>query len=532
MEFRLEDSILSSSLSSILDCSSRNVKVLSVGAGPHIEEGRPVVAMDLSIFWKDALKLWDIAQEGKLFSQLHSIIKKLTPEVVRDYEHVACAMVHIGIVDTLGRHVSWEDIIIKFAKKAAKRKRCWRKLRSQLSSLVAVEKLRQELEEKRRQEAIRAAEKEKEIRASSLALLRGEIHPTQSSVIKVHESKQQTLSNITKIAKRKARDGNASLQEKRLGEVAGVYGSIAAPKGFGEKAVHEKDNSRAKDAKETTTHADGQISDNKAHDSAGEEDTYDEKVAAEEERLKTTVKLIDTVEESKGGGGTNDSDDEDVEAKQSEEAMLAFEMAARKAQLKAMKKIAKKRAKAEAQQRAMEEEARLEKNRKEEAEAEESRKKAAAEAEALEAQRIAQEQAERKEKMRQEAMSGVSEEMAKSDTAESALPAVRRKDKVVVKKRALMKVKGAAKLIGSLKRSAHERHANRQPKAAAGKESDNRRDIKEDDATGRNGESLDVEINRQIPKNTRKTGEGHADRTAKSAAIFLASPAGKKNRKR
>merc|ERR1711988_931085 len=158
-----------------------------------------------------------------------------------------------------------------------------------------------------------------------------------------------------------------------------------------------------------------------------------------------------TVEESKGGGGTNDSDDEDVEAKQSEEAMLAFEMAARKAQLKAMKKIAKKRAKAEAQQRAMEEEARLEKNRKEEAEAEESRKKAAAEAEALEAQRVAQEQAERKEKMRQEAMSGVSEEMAKSDTAESALPAVRRKDKVVVKKRALMKVKGAAKLIGSLK---------------------------------------------------------------------------------
>merc|ERR1711988_1317428 len=317
-----------------------------------------------------------------------------------------------------------------------------------------------------------------------------------------------------------------------LGEVAGVYGSIAAPKGFGEKAVHGKDNSRAKDAKETTTHADGQISDNKAHDSTGKEDTYDEKVAAEEERLKTTVKLIDTVEESKGGGGTNDSDDEDVEAKQSEEAMLAFEMAARKAQLKAMKKIAKKRAKAEAQQRAMEEEARLEKNRKEEAEAEESRKKAAAEAEALEAQRIAQEQAERKEKMRQEAMSGVSEEMAKSDTAESALPAVRRKDKVVVKKRALMKVKGAAKLIGSLKRSAHERHANRQPKAAAGKESDNRRDIKEDDATGRNGESLDVEINRQIPKNTRKTGEGHADRTAKSAAIFLASPAGKKNRKR
>ena len=78
-----------------------------------------------------------------------------------------------------------------------------------------------------------------------------------------------------------------------------------------------------------------------------------------------------------------------------------------------------------------------------------------------------------------------------------------------------MKVKGAAKLIGSLKRSAHERHATRQPKAAAGKESDNRRDIKEDDATGR-----------------RKTGEGHADRTAKSAAIFLASPAGKKNRKR
>merc|ERR1712070_1317638 len=236
-----------------------------------------------------------------------------------------------------------------------------------------------------------------------------------------------------------------------LGEVAGVYGSIAAPKGFGEKAVHEKVNSRAKDAKETTTHADGQVSDNKAHDSAGKEDTYDEKVAAEEEHLKTTVKLIDTVEESKGGGGTNDSDDEDVEAKQSEEAMLAFEMAARKAQLKAMKKIAKKRAKAEAQQRAMEEEARLEKIRKEEAEAEESRKKAAAEAEALEAQRVAQEQAERKEKMRQEAMSGVSEEMAKSDTAESALPAVRRKDKVVVKKRALMKVKGAAKLIGSLK---------------------------------------------------------------------------------
>merc|ERR1712046_385532 len=32
----------------------------------------------------------------------------------------------------------------------------------------------------------------------------------------------------------------------------------------------------------------------------------------------------------------------------------------------------------------------------------------------------------------------------------------------------------------------------------------------------------------RIPKNTRKTGEGHADRTAKSAAIFLASPGGKK----
>merc|ERR1712023_120725 len=35
----------------------------------------------------------------------------------------------------------------------------------------------------------------------------------------------------------------------------------------------------------------------------------------------------------------------------------------------------------------------------------------------------------------------------------------------------------------------------------------------------------------RISKNTRKTGEGHADRTAKSAAIFLASPGGKKKRK-
>merc|ERR1711916_19143 len=103
-----------------------------------------------------------------------------------------------------------------------------------------------------------------------------------------------------------------------LGEVAEFYGSIAAPKGFGEKAVREKDNSRAKEAKETTTHADGQISDNKAHDSGSKEDTYDKNVASEEERRKPTVKSTGAVEESEGGGGTNDTDDKDTEAKQSE----------------------------------------------------------------------------------------------------------------------------------------------------------------------------------------------------------------------
>jgi len=343
---------------------------------------------------------------------------------------VTCKMARRGLVNNRGRTVTRDTATARAIEKAKKRKRLWTKMRNELKSLAIVMQMQREVEARRLIEAA----KEEEVRAVSMALLRGDIKAPSAHDHRVHHKHHKMLSKVAEKAKQKAQKGHASDQEKHLAMSAGIYGG--APVKFTAKK-HGRHKSPRKGAH-------------------SEDEVGDEKEAKEENEGKEaegTELRADFAEEKGGNSEDNDSDDDEKEDQYDDErglaALAASKIVMDRARRKMIKKLKKRRAKEEAKRFAEEQQQKEFLQKQKEAEAEEQQAKAAA-AKAAEAAAVEAKASERAAKAAaaEEARKVMN---TKHNEALNNVPDILRTDRFVGNKNKVT-LKSTAKMVGRLNR--------------------------------------------------------------------------------